>query len=196
MIETKEKNDINVKEEESTESKESKEEAPRSEKRKNAIQVRKFRPLSLFGNFDRFFDEIDHYFNNIWKSSHFWNFEPFSLKVSDDDKFFRTPLTNITDEGNQYIVSAELPGLDRGDIEITVRDGVLEIKGEQKNEYEDKKEGYVRKEYHSSSYHRRFTVPENIDEEKIDAKLEKGILTLKLPKKEEEKKETKKIEIQ
>lgn len=186
MLDSEDKNEIEVKEEA----------APKKEKKKNAIQVRKYRPLSLFGNFDRFFDEIDQYFNNVWKSSRFWNFEPFSLKISDDDKFFRTPLTNITDEGNQYTVSTELPGLDKGDIEITVRDGVLEIKGEQKNEYEDKKEGYVRKEYHSSSYHRRFTIPENIDEDKIDAKLEKGILTLKLPKKEGEKKETKKIEIQ
>ena len=196
MIETDEKNEIEIKKEKSIESKESQEETPKKQKEKHEIQVRRYRPLSLFGNFDRFFDEIDHYFNNIWKSSHFWNFEPFSLKVSDDDKFFRTPLTNITDEGNQYIVSAQLPGIDKGDIEITVRDGILEIKGEQKNEYEDKREGYVRKEYHSSSYHRRFTVPENIDEDKIDAKLDKGILTLKLPKKEEEKRETRKINIQ
>ena len=113
----------------------------------------------------------------------------------ENDPFFRTPLANVSEDNKFFNITAELPGLDKGDIEITVRDGILEIKGEQKNEYEDKREGYVRKEYHSSSYHRRFTVPENIDEQKIDAKLDKGILWInsKLITRIEIKEEDKKV---
>ncbi|MFX1460945.1 MAG: Hsp20/alpha crystallin family protein, partial [Promethearchaeota archaeon] len=57
------------------------------------------------------------------------------------------------------------------------------------------KEGYVRREYSSASYYRAFNLPENIDDEKIDANLDKGILTVKVPKKEPKKKEKKKIEV-
>ena len=191
MTEVEEKKEIEIKEENSLESNEKKE-----DKKKGEIQLRKYRPLSIFNRMDRFFDEIDRYFSDFWSPSRFWNFEPFNLSKFDEDKFFRTPLTNITDEGDKYSITTELPGLDKGDIEITIHDGILEIKGDQKEEHEEKKDGYVRKEYHSSSYHRSFTIPENIDEGNIDAKLDKGVLTLKLPKKEEEKKEKKKIEVQ
>ncbi len=196
MTEIKEKKEIEIKSGESSESNESIKETSKKQKQKNEIQLRKNRPLSLFSNFDRFFDEIDRYFNRFWSPTRFWDFEPFDLKFFDEDKFFRSPLTNIIDEGDKYSITAELPGLDKADIEITIHDGTLEIKGEQKKENEEKKEGYVRKEYHSTRYHRSFTIPENIDEEHIDAKLDKGILTLKLPKKQIEVKEKKKIEVQ
>ncbi|MFX0082787.1 MAG: Hsp20/alpha crystallin family protein [Candidatus Hodarchaeota archaeon] len=185
MSDIKEKESIDIKEEEH----------PKEDVKKGAIQLRRYKPLSIFKRFDHLFDDLDRYFNNLWRPSRFWDFEPFNLKIFDEEKFFRTPLTNITDNGDNYSITAELPGIDKGDIEISVHDGVLEIKGEQKNEHEEKKDGYVRREYHSASYHRSFMIPENIDEENIDAKLEKGILTLKLPKKEEEKKEKKKIEV-
>lgn len=148
----------------------------------------------LYRNIDRFFDDIDRFFIDFWRPSRFWNFKPFKWSL-DDEKFFRSPLTNIVDEKDHFAITAELPGLEKGDIEITVRDGNLEIKGEQKNEHEEKREGYVRKEYSSSSYYRTFKLPENIDEDKIDAKLEKGVLKLNLPKIEEGKKEKKKIEV-
>ncbi|MFX1477049.1 MAG: Hsp20/alpha crystallin family protein [Promethearchaeota archaeon] len=196
MEKSEEKKNVKIEDEEISESEDHKKETSKEKKKNTSIQLRKSRPLSLFGHFDQVFDELDRYFNNFWKPSRYWNFEPFTLSRFDDEKFFRTPLTNVKDEGDNYSVTAELPGLDKGDIEISIHDGILEIKGEQKEELEEKKEGFMRREYHSSSYHRSFTIPENVDEDHIDAKLDKGVLTLKLPKKEEEKKEKKKIEIQ
>ncbi len=76
-----------------------------------------------------------------------------------------------------------------------IHDGTLEIKGEQKNEHEEKDKGYVRREYSSSSYFRSYILPEMIDEDKIEATLDKGILKLILLKIKEEKKEKKKIEV-
>jgi len=131
----------------------------------------------------------------FWRPSRFWDFEPFSLKIFDEDDFFRTPLANVTEDESGFHMTAELPGLEKGDLEITIHDGDLEIRGERKEEHEEKKEGYVRKEYSSSSYYRTFKLPENVDEEKIDATLDNGVLKLDLPKKVIEEKEKKKIEI-
>lgn len=176
--------------------KEIKEKPVKQEEKKGEIQVRnRYRPLSSFRDIYRFFDDIDRFFMDFWTPTRFWNFEPLTLSLFDDDKFFRSPLTNIVDEGDHFRITAELPGLEKGDIEITVHDGTLEIKGEQKNEIEEMKEGYVRKEYSSSSYHRSFKLPENIDDNKIEANLDKGVLKLSLPKIEEKKKEKKNIEV-
>jgi len=191
MSDIKEEKKVDVKVDDKKEIKED-----MSEK-KGEIQVRnRYRPLSIFRDVDRFFDDIDRFFIDFWRPSRFWNFEPFTLSLSEEDNFFRTPLANIVDEGDHFSITAELPGLEKGDIEISVRNGALEIKGEQKNEIEDKKEGYLRREYSSSSYYRSFKLPENIDEDKIEAKLEKGVLKLSLPKIEEEKKKEKKIEVE
>ncbi|MFW9943174.1 MAG: Hsp20/alpha crystallin family protein [Candidatus Thorarchaeota archaeon] len=195
MSDAKENETVNTKNEELSEQKTNIEETPKEKVKKGAIQLRRHRPLSIFKQFDHLFDDLDRYFRDFWRPSRLWDFEPFNLKIFDEDEFFRTPLTNIVDNGDNYSISAEIPGLDKGDIEISVHDGILEIKGEQKNEHEEKKDGYVRREFHSSSYHRTFTIPENIDEDNIDAKLDKGVLTLKLPKNKEERKEKKKIEV-
>ncbi|MHA2006822.1 MAG: Hsp20/alpha crystallin family protein [Promethearchaeota archaeon] len=195
MSDIKEEKKIDLEEEVIEDSNETKKEPSKEKSKSRAIQVRRYRPLSLFGNIDSMFDDLDRYFENFWKPSRFWNFEPLNVRLFNDDEFFRSPLTNIKDNGDKYKISAELPGLDKGDIEIMIHDGMLEIKGEQKEKHEEKKNGYVRKEYHSSSYHRSFNIPEDVDEDKIDAKLDKGILTLDLPKKELEKKEKKKIEV-
>ncbi|MFX1321771.1 MAG: Hsp20/alpha crystallin family protein [Promethearchaeota archaeon] len=192
MTEIKEDKKVEIKGKKPLESEEGN---SKEEQKKGELQLRRYRPLSIFGGIDRFFDEIDRSFRDFWRPSRFWDFEPFNLSVFDENKFFRTPLTNISDDGDKYSITAELPGLDKGDLEITIHDGHLEIKGGRKEEYEEKKEGYVRKEYSSSSYHRSFSLPENIEEDKIDATLDKGVLKLTLPKKEEEKKEKKKIEV-
>ena len=101
----------------------------------------------------------------------------------------------LGEDKKKYNISAELPGLNKGDIEITFHDGMLEIKGEQKKEIKEEKEGFIRREFSSASYYRAFNLPEDIDEDTIDANLDKGILSIKIAKKEPEKKEKKKIEV-
>ncbi|MFX0058799.1 MAG: Hsp20/alpha crystallin family protein [Candidatus Hodarchaeota archaeon] len=159
------------------------------------ITLRTNRPLSPYRTIDRLFNEMDRLFADLWHPARFWNFEPLRNRLFEEDPFFRTPLANIEEDDENFNITAELPGLDKGDLKITVKDGFLEIKGEQKEEKEDKNEGFVRREYRSSSYYRSFDLPESVDEDKIDARLDKGILKLTLPKKEEEKKEKKKIEV-
>ncbi|MFX1258584.1 MAG: Hsp20/alpha crystallin family protein, partial [Promethearchaeota archaeon] len=198
MSDIKDEKKIEIKEEEHHETKKETtktEESPKEEKSGEIELRRRHRPLSMFRSMDRFFNDLTRWFDDFfWRPMRIWDYEPFSLKIFEEDPFFRTPLANITEDDKIYNITAELPGLEKGDLEITIHDGTLEIKGEKKEEHEEKKDGYVRKEYGSSSYYRCFTLPENIDEEKIDATLDKGVLKLKLPKKEEEKKEKKTIE--
>jgi len=165
---------------------------PKEEKKKSETHLRNYRPLPVFRNIDRLFDDMESKFMDFMKPSRFWDFKPFDLSLYNDDKFFRSPLANITDEGDHFSINAELPGLEKGDIEINIHNGTLEIKGEQKSELEEKDKGYIHREYGSSSYFRCFTLPETIDEDKIEATFDKGILKLILPKIKEEKK---KIEV-
>ncbi|MFX1295928.1 MAG: Hsp20/alpha crystallin family protein [Promethearchaeota archaeon] len=198
MSEVKEDKKIEIKKEEHSESKEeiTTEETPKDEKKEGQIELRRiYRPLSTFRGIDRFFNDITRWFDDMFWRPFRWDFEPFSLKLFDEDDFFRTPLSNITEDDEGYHLTAELPGLDKGDLEIKIHDGTLEIKGEKKEEHEEKKDGYVRKEYNSSSYYRTFKLPENVDDDKIDATLDKGVLKLELPKRELEGKEIKKIEV-
>jgi HSP20 family protein len=195
MTEIEEKK-IEVKKEHFTTEEETKIEKTSQEDEKSGTTLQKYRPLSTFGTLDRFFNDMTRWFDNFFcRPTSVWDFKPFSLKVFEEEPFFRTPLSNITEDDEGYHLTAELPGLEKGDLEITIHDGNLEIKGEKKEEIEDKKDGYVRKEYSSSSYYRSFKLPENIEEDKIDATLDKGMLKLDLPKKELEEKEKKKIEI-
>ena len=155
------------------------------------IAIRRENPFSLFENMDRHFQELEKSFDDyFWGSSK-------TIIPKRSELFYRTPLTNISEDEKCYKVVAEVPGLDKKEIDISFRNGLLEIKGESKEESkeEDKEGKIVRREYKSSSYYRAFTLPENADEKGIVASLDKGILTVTLPKKAIEPKEKRKIEI-
>jgi HSP20 family protein len=165
----------------------------KEDEKSRELSIRRESPFSLFQQMDRMFDDLWNRFDN----STFW---PFSKRRYHPIKWeevpiFRTPLANITEDDKSYNIIAEVPGLNKGDLEITIHEGTLEIKGEQKIEKEEKKEGFIRREYSAASYYRAFSLPENIDEDAIDANLDKGILKVLIPKKEPEKKEKKKIEV-
>lgn len=163
------------------------------DKKSRELTIRRGNPFSLFQEMDRMFDDLFDDFS--------WPFgrrmkRPLGLVIKENEPIFRTPLANIKDLKDHFEISAELPGLEKNNIELTIRDDVMEIKGEHKQETKEEKEGQlVRREYHSSSYYRAFNLPENIDKDKIDANLDKGILTVKIPKVTPPKPEKKKIEI-
>lgn len=97
------------------------------------------------------------------------------------------PDVDIFEDDSKFVVSVDVPGLDEKDIEVKVQDDTLYIKGERKLEFEDKKENYHRIERCYGSFQRAFTLPSNIDSSKTEAHLEKGVLKITLPKKEEAK---------
>ncbi len=183
----KEKIDIKKKEKSNEEKKE--------DQKSREITIRRESPFSLFQEMDRLFNDMQRNFFEEWPFG-IRRQRPFSLIIRDNEPIFRTPLSNITETEDFFSISAELPGLDKGDIEISIQDGNLEIKGEVKEEKKEEKDGeLVRREYRSSSYYRCFNMPDNIDEDNIDANLDKGILTVKIPKVESVEPEKKKIKI-
>ena len=97
------------------------------------------------------------------------------------------PLVDIYEEEDKFVIKAEIPDVDKKDIDITIEDNVLTIKGEKKFEKEEKKENYLRAERFYGTFRRSFTLPASVEKDKIKAKLDKGVLTIEIPKKEETK---------
>lgn len=92
--------------------------------------------------------------------------------------------TDIMDEGDKFVLEAELPGFDKGDININVDGDRLTIKAEHSESEEESKDNYIRRERRYGSFIRSFDVS-NINTEKIKADYKNGVLTLDLPKKDD-----------
>jgi HSP20 family protein len=139
---------------------------------------------------ETFLDTLNRWFDDIWN--------PFSFSLN--PKWFersnlRMPLSNIKEEEYNYKIEAELPGLNKDDIQITLSDGLLKIKGEKTMKTNIDEEGYLRKEFKSTKYLRKFQLPVNVNEDEIDASLKNGRLEIILPKVELEMKDVKSIKI-
>jgi HSP20 family protein len=97
------------------------------------------------------------------------------------------PAVNIREDEKNYVLEIAVPGIERKDLKIDINEDILTISSETKNESEEKGDGYKRKEFSYSSFCRSFYIPENVNREKIEAGYKDGILTVELPKLEEEK---------
>jgi len=105
------------------------------------------------------------------------------------------PRVDISETEKEIKVTAELAGLDEKDVEITLHDDVLTIKGEKKEEHQEKNERLFVSERSYGSFSRSIVLPETIQQDKINAVFKKGVLTLTLPKAPAEETKAKKIEI-
>ncbi|MBA3002884.1 MAG: Hsp20/alpha crystallin family protein [Desulfurivibrio sp.] len=92
------------------------------------------------------------------------------------------PMADISETKDKLIVKAELPGLEPEDIKLSLSGNLLTIEGEKKKEKEEKDEHHYFLERYSGSFHRSFRLPVEVLEDKIDAKFDKGVLTITLPK--------------
>ena len=104
-----------------------------------------------------------------------------------------SPAVDIKEEADRFLIPADLPGVDPKDIEITMDNGVLTIKGERQSEAREEKAGYKRVERVSGSFYRRFSLPDTADAERIEAKGKDGVLEIILTK--HEKVQPRKIEV-
>ncbi len=106
-----------------------------------------------------------------------------------------TPAVDIYETDDAIVLEAELPGMNEKDIEVKVEDNVLTIRGERKFEEKRKEENYYRMERFYGAFQRSFTLPPNIETNKIKAEYKKGILKVTMPKKEQAKPKQIKIEV-
>lgn len=93
-----------------------------------------------------------------------------------------SPLTDVMEEDEKVVVTTDLPGVDREDVELNLKDNVLVISAGKGNEEEAEKEGYLRKERSFMRYYREIPLPNGVTEEGATAQLKNGVLTINLPK--------------
>lgn len=120
-------------------------------------------------------------------------FDDFSLPSLFGEERVMVPAFDVSETEKEYVVTGEIPGIDVKDLDVTLLDGRLTIKGEKKQETEEKDENYHRVERHYGSFQRSFLIPENVKKDKLEATYKDGILRLTFPKAEVS--EAKKIEI-
>jgi len=93
-----------------------------------------------------------------------------------------SPLTDVAEEDNKVIVTTDLPGIDRENVELSLKDNFLVISAQKGKEEDTEKEGYLRKERSFMRYYREIPLPESVTEEGATAQLKNGVLTVTLPK--------------
>jgi HSP20 family protein len=152
-----------------------------------------WRPFeSLRREIDRLFDDFGL---SPWRST-------FGRTVFDAEPFWRgevswgkAPAVDIVDKEKAYEITAELPGMDESNIAVNVSGDTLTIKGEKRDEKEEKKKDYYLSERRYGSFQRSFGVPDGVDADKIEASFKNGVLTVTLPKRPEAQKSEKQIAI-
>lgn len=149
--------------------------------------------------FDRLRGEIDRLFDDFgmgpWRSAFrrgVFDVEPF---LRGEMSWGKIPAVDIAETAKGYEITAELPGIDEKNVEVKYADGTLTIRGEKKDEKEEKKENYYLSERNYGSFQRSFRVPEGVDPDKVEAAFKNGVLTVTLPKTPEAQKKEKRIEI-
>lgn len=112
----------------------------------------------------------------------------FNVELDDEDSTVATsawaPAVDFAEKDDHFLIEADVPGVDPKDIEVSMENGVLSLRGERENEIKEEKDGYTRVERSHGSFYRRFSLPETADPENINAKSSKGVLKITVGKKE------------
>lgn len=134
--------------------------------------------------------EMNRLFDDFFRG---FDLEPFGV-LEDRDAGF-SPSIDVRESDAEFTIKAEIPGIDEKDVEVLVSDDAVTLKGEKKEEQEDRGRDYYRLERSYGSFHRVIPLPRGITLEKVEATFKNGVLTVKLPKTEEAQSKGKKIPI-
>jgi HSP20 family protein len=142
-------------------------------------------PWKPFGELSPFRKEMDRLWNRFLGET------PFARTFNE----MWSPSVDISETKDDFVVKAELPGLEAKDVNVSISGNVLTIKGEKKAEEEEKDEHYHRIERYSGSFQRVFQLPSGVKADKVEANFDKGVLKVILPKVEEAKKKEIKVKV-
>ena len=120
------------------------------------------------------FDDFDRLFQNVFSGVPTW-------------EGTNTPVVDVSEEKDRYVLEAELPGMSQKDVDVHVEDNTLTIKSAKQEEEERNEEGYLVRERRSRSFSRSFVLPKDVDRDKVEASFRNGLLTLSMPKTAESK---------
>ena len=139
----------------------------------NLVRWNPFREMTAMQN------RIDRMFNNpYWLTD----------RVGDDTGMgMWNPVVDLYEKDDHFVIKAELPGVDKKDIAIDLKDRVLTLSGERSYENEVKEENYYRRERSYGKFQRAFTLPADVDSDKIKAEFKDGLLKIEVPKPEQQK---------
>ena len=140
----------------------------------------KWNPARELLNVEREFNKLFNTFNNRF------GFDESTMNEELENAVW-SPLTDISENKDQYILKLDLPGVSKENLKLNFHDGELIISGERKQEKEDKDSKYHRIERTYGKYYRSFTLPQTIQADKINAEFKDGQLTITVPKSEEAK---------
>ncbi|MBN1684557.1 MAG: Hsp20/alpha crystallin family protein [Gammaproteobacteria bacterium] len=129
----------------------------------------RYRPWNLLSDTD---------FEDFFKTG----LKPFDESIAESSHWL--PDVDIEEQDDKFVVLADLPGIQAKDIDVSMKDNVLTIRGERVEEKEEKKKDYTRKERREGKFYRVFSLPNTADSEKIKAKIKDGVLEVVIPKRE------------
>ena len=145
------------------------------------------RPRDIFSamrsEMDRMFERLEHGFPHF---PHLFRSEKGGVLV---------PELDVSENGTTFTVEAELPGVEEKDVSVVLANGVLTIKGEKKQNKEEKTDNYYMAERSYGAFERALQLPDSVDEAKVEAKFDKGVLRITAQKRPDAVKAQRKIEI-
>ncbi|NUN48540.1 MAG: Hsp20/alpha crystallin family protein [Candidatus Brocadiae bacterium] len=129
-----------------------------------------------FAGMTRWGDTLDQFFSDFWTKE-----QPAATRN------LLSPAIDVAEDKGALTVTAELPGLEKSDIHLEVKDGVLVLRGEKKFEEESKDKNFHRIERRYGSFYRALALPDTVDTAKVEAAFKNGVLKVRMPKREESK---------
>jgi HSP20 family protein len=140
--------------------------------------------------------EVDHIFDEFARGGWLRPFQGTGLDPILRRGFsFSAPAMDVLEKDTEFELTAELPGIAANDVDVSVKDGNLIIKGEKKSEKEEKSKDYHLHERQYGLFERSFAMPKGVDPSAVEARFSDGVLTVTMPKTLEAQKPAKKIEI-
>jgi HSP20 family protein len=149
------------------------------------------RPLETMSRLEQDMERMFHEFwrrpfLSLWDHEHSWPGRMLSLQM---------PAMDVYEEKDEVVVKAELPGLSKEDLEVTLTESTLTLKGEKKKEEEVKEKNFYRSERSSGSFVRTIDLPAEVKTDQTKASFENGVLEIRLPKTEDAKRKVIKVKI-
>lgn len=164
----------------------------KSEKNAPKQEVQKVEPARAVSPFDEMERMFDKYFSGAWPRP--FSFDWPSLPKSIAPFEGKSPSVDVIDREDEVVVKAELPGVDKKDLDVSVTQNTVTIKGSTSHEEKEEKGDYYRCEMSRGSYSRTLSLPANVDESKAKATFQNGVLELTLPKQAKSKRTTVTVE--
>ncbi|AAL82007.1 Hsp20/alpha crystallin family protein [Pyrococcus furiosus DSM 3638] len=163
--------------------------------------VRRIRRWDIWDPFDlirEIQEEIDAMFDEFFSRPRLWTYRRWSEPAMYEERVgevWREPFVDIFDNGDEFVITAELPGVRKEDIKVRVTEDTVYIEATVKREKELEREGAVRIERYFTGYRRAIRLPEEVIPEKAKAKYNNGVLEIRVPKKHPTKKESEGFEV-